>query len=206
MKRQSKTAYTSHDEDKRLVREAVAGNQDAYGILLTKYKGILFTAATRRLPDKSPEDLEDIVMTVLGTVFIRLNTYDPEKSKVFSWMLMCLHSYISSIPQQKKRVPTTSLEDVYGKNDADDFVEYQVPSDHNFDEDIDKKRAKTLIRLLLNKLPPDISKAIVMKYFHDSTHKEIAQAIGCEESIVWYKIKKGRELLKKLAKNQDLFN
>jgi RNA polymerase sigma-70 factor (ECF subfamily) len=203
-KRIGKTAYTSHDEDKRLVREAIAGSRNAYNILLTKYKAILFTAAKRRLPEIGPEELEDITMTVLGTVFLRLDKYDPEKSKVFSFMLMCLHSYISSIPKQKKRVSTTPLDEVYGKIE-DDFVEYQVPSIDPFEENIDRKRAMGLIKIMLDKLPKDLSTAIIMKYMQDATYKEIAQRIGCEENIVWYKIKRGRELLKEMAENQDLF-
>jgi len=203
-KRIGKTAYTSHDEDKRLVNEAIAGSRAAYNTLLIKYKAILFTAAKRRLPEIGPEELEDITMTVLGNVFLRLNTYNPEKSKVFSWMLMCLHSYINSIPKQKKRVNTKSLDEVYPSSE-DDFIEYQVPSIDPFEENIDRRRAAALIRLLLEKLPPDLAKVITLKYFRDATYKEIAEEVGCDETLVWYKIKRAKELLKEMAKNQDLF-
>jgi RNA polymerase sigma-70 factor (ECF subfamily) len=203
-KRIGKTAYTSHDEDKRLVNEAIAGSNAAYNTLLTKYKAILFTAAKRRLPEISPEELEDITMTVLGTVFLRLDKYDPEKSKVFTFMIMCLHSYISSIPKQKKRVSTKSLDEVYG-NGGDEFVEYQVPSIDAFDENIDRKRSMALIKIMLDKLPKDLSTAIIMKYMQDATYKEIAERIGCSETLVWYKIKRGRELLKEMTENQELF-
>ena len=37
------------------------------------------------------------------------------------------------------------------------------------------------------------------------TYKEIAERIGCSETLVWYKIKRGRELLKEMSENQELF-
>jgi RNA polymerase sigma factor (sigma-70 family) len=205
MKRESKTAYTSHDEDKKLVNRAISGDQQAYAILLTKYKAILYTAAKRRLPEKNTEELEDIVMTVLGTTFIQLNTYDESRSKVFTWMLLRLHSHISNIHKQKKRVITKSLDEVYGQKDSDDFIEYQVPDEDLFDERMDRKRAMRLIKIMLDKLPPDLSMAVIMKYMQDATYKEIAEKIGCDETLVWYKIKRGRELLKEMAENQELF-
>ena len=96
-----KTAYTTHAEDKALVLEAIAGDQKAYNVLLSKYKPILFTAAKRRLSKKNVEDIEDIVMIVLGTAFVRINQYDPEKSLFFTWMISCLHNYVNGIPAQK---------------------------------------------------------------------------------------------------------
>lgn len=198
MAKRKSVAYTSHEEDKQLAVEAVNGDRRSYNILLTKYKPILYTAAKRRLSWKDPEDLEDITMIVLGNAFLKLNQYDPEKSKLFTWMIACLHNYVNSIPRQKKRVQTYSLED--NKQEAAD-----KPDTHNFDTCVDRERTSQLIKLLISRLPGDIGKAITMKYFKDSSHAEIAEEIGCKEQDVWYKLKKGRQLLKQMSETNELF-
>lgn len=202
----SAVKYTTHEEDKRLVKCAIEGDQSAYNTLLRKYKPILYTAAKRRLSNANPDDLEDIVMIVLGNSFVKIRQYDSTKSLFFTWMVACLHNYVNSIPGQKKRVKADSLNDIYpSSGDENEFVEYNIPDIDNFDTNMDKEQTSKLLRLLISKLPPDISKAITMKYFTDSTNDEIANAIGCRTSEIWYKIKRGKDLLKRMSDKDNLF-
>lgn len=197
---------TTHEQDKELVVSAISGNQRAYNDLLRKYKPILYTAAKRRLPYKSVEELEDIVMIVLGQAFLRINQYDPEKSKFYTWIVACVHNYINGIPKQKKRIQADSLEDMYPSNaDSEEAIEYPIPDDDDFDMNIDREQLTKLVRLLIDKLPIDLATAITMKYFRDASHKEIAEEIGCKENEVWYKLKRGRDLLKRESNLDKLF-
>jgi RNA polymerase sigma factor (sigma-70 family) len=194
----SKTTYTTHEEDKELVVSALAGNQRSYNVLLGKYKPVLYTAAKRRLPYAIPEDLEDIVMIVLGNAFVKINQYDPEKSKFFTWMVACLHNYINSIPKQKKRVQQKSYDD-------DEYVAQTIFIPATFDEDIDRAQSNELIRVLLKKLPKDYGKALYLQFFKGYSHDEIAEALCCDKGLVWYKIQRGKELLKRLSEQHELF-
>ncbi len=197
---------TTHEQDKELVVSAVEGNQRAYNDLLRKYKPILYTAAKRRLPYKSVEELEDIVMIVLGQAFLKINQYDPEKSKFYTWMVACVHNYINGIPKQKKRIHADSLEDIYPSNsDSEERQEYPILDEDDFDMNLDREQLTKLVRLLINKLPEDLATAITMKYFRDSSHREIAEEIGCKENEVWYKLKRAKELLKKISDKNNLF-
>ena len=197
---------TTHTEDKVLVVSAIEGDQKSYNTLLRKYKPILYTAAKRRLPQKGVEDLEDIVMIVLGNAFLKINQYDPEKSLFFTWMVACLHNYVNGIPNQKKRIQADSLEDIYPSNDESDTpIEYAIPDEDPFDLTMDREQTAKLIRLLIDKLPSDLSEVIKLKYFKELSHKEIAEVIGCKEGEVWYKLKKAKDRLKKLSDVDSLF-
>ena len=197
---------TTHAEDKVLVISAIEGDQKSYNTLLRKYKPILYTAAKRRLPQKGVEDLEDIVMIVLGNAFLKINQYDPEKSLFFTWMVACLHNYVNGIPNQKKRIQADSLEDIYPSNDESDTpIEYAIPDEDPFDLTMDREQTAKLIRLLIDKLPADLSEVIKLKYFKELSHKEIAEVVGCKEGEVWYKLKKAKDRLKKLSDVDSLF-
>ena len=190
--------YTTHEEDKRLVVNAINGDQNAWNILLQKYKPILYIAAKRRLSYYSDEDLEDIVMTVLGNTFVKIRQYDPEKAKFFWWIVASLHNHISGLYNRKKLIPKESPVNL---KDAGEFaIDYS-----DFTENYDREQVSRLIRLLIGKLPEDLSKAITLRYFKEYTNEQIAEEIGCRPGDVWYKIKKGREMLKRLSQNGKLF-
>jgi RNA polymerase sigma factor (sigma-70 family) len=197
---------TTHAEDKELVISALEGNQKSYNTLLRKYKPILYTAAKRRLPYKGVEDLEDIVMIVLGNSFVKINQYDPEKSLFFTWMVACLHNYINGIPGQKKRVIADSLEDLYPSNsDSEERIEYNIPDEDPFDTNMDREQVIKLVRMLVDHLPEELSMVIKLKYFKEYSHREIAEAVGCKEGEVWYKIKRAKDLLKRISNKNKLF-
>lgn len=190
--------YTTHEEDKKLVVNAINGDQNAWNILLQKYKPILYIAAKRRLSYYSDEDLEDIVMTVLGNTFVKIRQYDPEKAKFFWWIVASLHNHISGLYNRKKLIPRESPVSL---KDAGEFaIDYS-----DFTENYDREQVSRLIRLLIGKLPEDLSKAITLRYFKEYTNEQIAEEIGCKPGDVWYKIKKGRDLLKRMSQNGKLF-
>ena len=192
-------AYTTHEEDKKLVLSAIGGDANSYNILVQKYKPILFIASKRRLYHYSDDDLEDIVMTVLGNSFVNIRSYNPERGTFFWWIVACLHNYISSLYSRKKLIPKEKL---VGLKDAGEFA---VNNDFDFTENYDREQVSTLIRLLISKLPEDFGKAITLRYFKGYTNEQIAEEIGCKPSDVWYKLKKGKDILKKLSKNGKLF-
>ena len=202
MSKKEKPIYTTHEEDKQLVIQAMDGDQRSYNILARKYKLILFTAAQRRLPGKGEDDLEDIVMSVLGRCFLSLHLYDPAKSKFFTWMIACLHNHVNSIPKGKKRI---SAESYQGVSTVSMEIR-EIGQSESTIEDIDRTQVIKLVRLLIEKLPPDIATAIKLKYFKDYTHEEIAKEIGCKVGDVWYKIKKGKKILKRLSDINGLFD
>jgi RNA polymerase sigma-70 factor (ECF subfamily) len=197
---------TTHEQDKELVISALEGNQKSYNVLLSKYKPILYTAAKRRLPNKGVEDLEDIVMIVLGNAFVKMGQYNPEKSKFYTWMIACLHNYINGIPNQKKRIQADSLEDILPSSKGEDQpVEYAIPDSDPFDLAMDREQTFKLIRLLVDRLPSDLCEVIKLKYFKELSHREIAEIIGCKEGEIWYKVKKAKDHLKKLSDRENLF-
>lgn len=190
--------YLTHDQDKALVLEALSGSTRAYNDLAQKYKPILYIAVRRRLPHIPEEDAEDIVMSVMGRCFVSLHLYDPMKSKLFTWMIACVHNHMNGLSTGKKRIKGVE----YGESGYD-VGEIEDPSD--FQADVDRGNVVRLVRMLVDKLPPECAQAIKLKYFREMSNEDIAQEMGIKPTDVWYRVKKGREILKRLSDNHDLF-
>ena len=193
--------YLTHDEDKALVREALAGSDKAYNTLAQKYKPILYTAVRRRLGNSiTEEEVEDMVMTVLGRAFISLHTYNPEKSKMFTWMIACVHNHMSSLKTKKKRIQTV---DVVSERHRD-ILENATYEDTT-QGDVDRANLVKLVRALVDKLPHECSQVIKLKYFKELSNDEIAAIMGIKPTDVWYRVNKAKRILKGLGVSNGLF-
>lgn len=193
--------YLTHDEDKALVKEALAGSDKAYNTLAQKYKPILYTAVRRRLGNSiTEEEVEDMVMTVLGRAFISLHTYNPEKSKMFTWMIACVHNHMSSLKTKKKRIQTV---DVVSERHRD-ILENATYEDTT-QGDVDRANLVKLVRALVDKLPQECSQVIKLKYFRELSNDEIADIMGIKPTDVWYRVSKAKRILKGLGVRNGLF-
>jgi RNA polymerase sigma-70 factor (ECF subfamily) len=193
--------YLTHDEDKALVKEALAGSDKAYNTLAQKYKPILYTAVRRRLGNSiTEEEVEDMVMTVLGRAFISLHTYNPEKSKMFTWMIACVHNHMSSLKTKKKRIQTV---DVVSERHRD-ILENATYEDTT-QGDVDRANLVKLVRALVDKLPHECSQVIKLKYFKELSNDEIAAIMGIKPTDVWYRVNKAKRILKGLGVRNGLF-
>ncbi len=193
--------YLTHDEDKELVIKALKGDNSAYNKLAEKYKPILYTTIKRRMWNISEEDAEDMTMTVLGRSFVYLKTYNPQKSKLFSWMISCCHNYMNSLPRKKKTIEGVRYMDV--DKPIETFA--NGPESDDIANRIDKSNTLKLVRELIEKLPPECAEVFKLKYFKEMSNEDIAKLVGIKETDVYYRAKKGRELLKKWLGNRGLF-
>jgi RNA polymerase sigma factor (sigma-70 family) len=202
-KKRPAVKYTTHEEDKALVLTALAGDQRSYNILLSKYKPMLYIAAKRRLPWYGPEDLEDIVMVVLGGAFVKLHQYNPDKSKLFTWMIACLHNYVNGIPNQKKRIETVSYTFQYdGDSGVHDFA---IPVTDAFDEQLDNKQAVALLNLMMKRLPKIVYEVMKLKFWKGYSDQEISDELGIEKYNIYHKVQKGKKMLMEMSNNGKLF-
>jgi RNA polymerase sigma-70 factor (ECF subfamily) len=191
--------YLTHDEDKKLTTQALSGDTRAYNILAQKYKPILYTAVRRRLGNSiSEEEAEDIVMTVLGRAFISLHTYSPEKSKLFTWMIACVHNHMSGLAKKKPRIKGVSYSE-------SPYVIDEVPDSTDELASIDRANVVKLVRALVDKLPPDCSEVIKLKYFRELSNDEIADIMGIKPTDVWYRVNKAKKILKGFSESHGLF-
>ena len=187
----------THEQDKDLVIQALGGDNRAYNLLAQKYKPIVYVALRRRLPYILEEEAEDIVMTVLGKCFVSLHLYNPEKSKLFTWMIACTHNYVNGLAKKKPTVP------IVDPSPAQRIMIENAT--HEDVSDVDRANLVKLVRALVDKLPPDCSQVIKLKYFREMSNEEIAEEMGIKPTDVWYKVKKAKTILKKMGTVNGLF-
>jgi RNA polymerase sigma-70 factor (ECF subfamily) len=117
--------------------------------------------AYRLMGDMS--DAEDVVQDAFLAVWRALDTYDPDRGSVRTWLLSIVRNRALDVLRSRRIHPTTSL-------DLDLFLPDETDVARIAQARVDGRRARTA----LSELPAEQRKTIEMAYLAGLSHSEIA--------------------------------
>lgn len=158
-----------------------SGNVAAFEVLFQQYKNVVFKNAY--LITSSREEAEDILQEVFVAVWRSRQTYNPDKSKLTTWLHKitvnkCLES------KHKKRVPFVSLKGI------------DTPETRLTDEILVNKQEYERLIEAMNSLDTKHRVVLVLRYFNDLSYEEIAQTVSIPLGTVKSRIHQGLKLLR----------
>lgn len=169
---------------RQLVRKAMRGNADAYGILVQEHQEYLYKMAFLYM--KNQEDALDVVGTAILKGYQNIKRL--KKPELFkTWITRILINTAND--ELKKIVYFSDIDDV------------QVSSRHrgvSVEEQCDIQEA-------IGHLPEKFRIVIILKYFSQMTVKEIALTLDIPEGTVKAYLSRAREELKKYLKEDYLY-
>lgn len=169
-------------EEAALARRAQGGDQTAFAVLVQRYSGALFNLAYRMLDDR--HEAEDAVQEVFLRAYRRLDSFDPGRRFV-TWLLSIGSNYcIDRI--RRRRGAWLTLDD----------VAFWLPSGDPGPERsalLDERRQA--VQRALQQLPDTYRGVTVLRYWHDLSYLEIAEALGLTEATVKTRLHRARKML-----------
>jgi RNA polymerase sigma-70 factor (ECF subfamily) len=174
--------------DGELARQALAGSQDAYRTLVSRYATAAVNMAARIVNDRALA--EDLAQDAFVRAFARLRTYDPER-RFSAWFFQILHN-VAVDYLRRKRVATYSLDELqeggYPGPPAED-------SQSSPDVDVERKALAAALSEALKRLRNEYREAIVLRYQQGLTVEEIAGVLRLPEGTVKTYLHRGRKEL-----------
>jgi RNA polymerase sigma factor (sigma-70 family) len=157
--------------DSALVSLYIAGNENAFEILLNRYKNKVYTTIVLIVKDSyTAEDLlQDTFIKAIHT--IKSGRYN-EEGKFSSWICRIAHNLAIDYFRKEKRSPLIMLED--GSNV---FNTLSFADDSAEDQKI-KEETHNRLRELIQQLPPTQKEVLIMRHYGDMSFQEIADATG----------------------------
>jgi RNA polymerase sigma-70 factor (ECF subfamily) len=164
-------------DDAQLARQAAAGDKDAFAALVERHADRVFKTARQWCGSRA--DAEDITQEVFVKLARKIHSFRGEAQ--FSTFLY--------------KITVNEARNYYTKEKRRMVRETEFSKDQNTVQDppADKdSRATDLLR----RLPPEQREAVVLVICDGLSHKDAAQALGCAEKTVTWRI---FEAKKKLA-------
>lgn len=180
--------------DQTLIDRCLAGQTDAFGVLVTRYEKRLYGTLVHMLG--SIDEARDVAQEAFVLAFQKLKTFRQE-SAFYSWLFRI--AYNTAVTRHRRRRPRTAsmemLRDKSGREPTDDRPE----SDPTHHLDISERQA--LVASALDELAKEYRTVIVLREMEGLSYEEIAELVACPVGTVRSRIHRARsELREKLTR------
>jgi RNA polymerase sigma-70 factor (ECF subfamily) len=184
--------------DEELVALYATGTDEAFDVLLERYKDRLFSYILYQV--RNADVAEDIFQEtfVKVVVTIRDGRYT-ESGKFYSWVTRIAHNLVIDFFRREKGENTISTDE----SDVD-LLNNAKLADRCAQSTIDSEQTFVDLQHLIEKLPEEQREVVQMHYFQEMTFKEIAEEKGISINTALGRMRYGILNMRKMAQRFDL--
>lgn len=179
--------------DAELVEQVLSGTQDAFAVLVERYKDAVQNLAYRMLSNVT--EAEDVTQEVFVRAYTQLATYKPVHK--FSTWLLSIASHLAIDQLRRRRFLALPLEDV-------PFLEWITDLGAGPEQSALAGEQQDEIQAYLQRLHSKYRAVIVLRYWYDLSYEEIATALNLTQPLVKARLHRARELLARYMKENKL--
>src|SRR5438132_494384 len=159
--------------DAALVELVLADDQDAFTVLVERYKDAVQNLAYRMLSNAA--EAEDVTQETFVRAYTQLATYKPAHK--FSTWLLSIASHLAIDQLRRRRFLALPLEDV-------PFLEWITDLGAGPEQSALEGEQQDEIQAYLQRLPGKYRAVILLRYWYDLSYEEIAMAIILTSALV----------------------
>lgn len=185
--------------DFELIEDAINGNEDAFGIIMERYKYSLYGLIFKMV--RNHEETQDLVQEAFIKSYNALESFNKQYS--FSTWLFKIASNNCIDHLRKRRLPTTSIDAPIQTDDGS--ISQDLP-DNSYSPEKDSLRDELFssVNSIIEELPDKYKEVINLRHKEDKSYEEIAQALDIPIGTVKARIFRAREILKKSISKMKL--
>jgi RNA polymerase sigma-70 factor (ECF subfamily) len=169
-------------EEARLLARSGAGDREAFRLLYARYSAPLFSLAVRMVGNIG--EAEELLQDAFMKVWRNASSYDPRKSRPFTWAVTVMRRTCIDHLRRRRRLPiTTPL--------LEDDTAIDRPAGDAVRRSAEASEDSELVRGAIAESPPNQRRALELALFSGMTHAEIAGRLGQPVGTVKSWIRRG---------------
>jgi RNA polymerase sigma-70 factor (ECF subfamily) len=157
--------------DALLVKNYVAGDENALTILINRHQSKIYGFIYSKLSDRDISDdiFQDTFIKVIKT--LKSNSYN-EEGKFLPWVMRISHNLIIDYYRRNKKMP------MY--RETEEFSIFSIMSDNvpNIESQLITSQVENDLRKLIEELPAEQKEVLMMRMYQDLSFKEISETTG----------------------------
>jgi len=170
------------DDDLQTIQRVLAGDIDAFRLLVQRYQGLLFSLVGNLVRDVT--DRDDVAQETFLAAYLHLGSYDPQRGRFSTWLLtIARNKCIDAMKERKPLVLEALPPAVDHRGPADRLVEME------FFTQFDRALAA---------LPFEQKTAFILSEIEGLSHEEICRIEGVPLGTIKSRISRAREKLRSL--------
>jgi len=181
---------TDTDSDGALVTATKRGDMQAFEQLVARHERRALAMAQRITRNR--EDAEDVVQESFHKAFRHLAGFE-EKSRFSSWLTRIVMNEAYMLLRRRRRVMEVLPESPEETESSTDLFVDRNPSPEEY---CLQRERKDLLTKAVNRLPPTVRKAVLLRDFEERSAEETAQILGTSIGAVKARLFHGRQKLR----------
>ena len=157
--------------DASLVKEYVAGNEDALAKLIKRHESKIYGFIYSKIPDRdiTNDIFQDTFIKVIKT--LKSNSYN-EEGKFLPWVMRISHNLVVDHYRKTKKMPMF--------RETEEFSIFSIMTDDSLtvENKIIRDQVEMDLKKLIEELPADQKEVLVMRMYQDMSFKEISESTG----------------------------
>ena len=186
----NRLSYRAND-DYSIVVQAVNGNQQAYAVLMNRYRNSVYHAMFKMVNNR--DDADDLTIEAFGKAFNKLPSYAPNYA-FSTWLFkIAINNCIDHI--RKKRLKTYSMDDTITSDNGSEYS-YSIRDNAPDPEQMmihDQKIGH--VRDLVQTLNVKYRAMIELRYYEELSYEEIATELNLPLGTVKAQLFRAKEIL-----------
>ena len=173
-----------HEKEAQWIKQALQSSDKAFGFLVDSYQKPVYSLCYRMLGNSN--DAEDAAQESFIRAYQNLKKYDVKRS--FATWLLSIASHYCIDRMRKRRLATVST----------DVLQTEMIPDRNTpnpERKFREKEHKELIQNIMKDLKPIDRAAVILRYWHQYSEVEIADALDLSVSAVKSRLYRARQAL-----------
>ena len=181
----NKFKYPNDSQQTMWLSQIKQGNQLAFNHIVEKYQPSIYNLCYRML--KNAAEAEDAAQEVFTRAYFKLDSYN-DRDKFSTWLFAIASHYCIDI-LRKRRFQVIPWDDLASWHRCSS-QETSLP-----ETVLIEAEASEEIQALLNQLPSEYRKAVILKYWQAMSYQEIAEILKTTVGAVKSKLFRARRML-----------
>lgn len=189
------------DYDLPLIQAVQNGNKSAFNLLVLKYQYRILKLIAQYTKD--PSESLDIVQEIFIKAYRGLDNFK-HKSSFYTWLYKIAINTAKSYAIDKNRYLPEYSFDVLENNDQSYFLfRDNLTESNTIDNTIVSSELKNIFLSVINSLPSELKKTILLREVDELTYEEISRIMECPVGTVRSRIFRAREAIEKKVSHQS---
>ena len=181
-------------EEKALVQGAQAGNAEAFGTLVDRYHGRVYSVVYRMC---GPDDAEDLTQEIFLKALSALRSFQFQGHASFrTWLYrIAVNAAINELRRRKRRqrVEGPSLDTPVNTEEGEVAREIADELGLTPDEEYERAETRREVQAVLARVKPQHRRVLVMVDLEGMEYQEAAQVMGCPLGTLKSRVARARE-------------
>lgn len=175
-----------------LVVRSLGGDQGAYEALYTQCSPLIYRLCYGLLMNR--QDAEDVMQEAFVYAFRNLRRFDSKRASFKTWLYTIALSRCRNV-YRRKHLPWIDLASLLP-------IDLPAPRAETPEARLARNDLRVSVESALADLSPALREAVVLRYGHGLTYREIAEVIGCPQKTAESRVRLAHERLRGLLQTE----